>query len=463
MAAVRGAFTNKLGFILAASGSAVGLGNIWKFPFEVGLGGGAAFVAMYMIFCFLLCFPIMVTEIAIGRKTQKNPVGAFTALGFKNWRFIGVFGVLAGVLILSYYNIIAGWAFGFFFEMVQGNFDVSNNFGVFTSDIVKVCIYAVIFMSFTGYFVGKGISGGIEKLSRILMPTLLLMIIGMVLYSLTLPNDFEGVKFYLIPDLSEINISIVGCALRQAFFSLSLGMGTLITYGSYLSKKDNIVSSAAYITLTDISIAFIAGLMIFPLVAFINQGDMSAVASDQAGPGLIFVTLPQAFATLGPTLGALVGGGFFLLLSFAALTSTVSLLEVPTAYVVDELGITRTKAVLFASIFIFIVGIPSMLGNGASEFFSNQFKITVSTDFLSFASKMTDTMLLFGGLCIVIFAAYVWKKENLNAELANGYEGYQHKGISKYLDFTISFVCPTILAILLVLVVLSNFFGINFF
>ena len=146
MAAVRGAFTNKLGFILAASGSAVGLGNIWKFPFEVGLGGGAAFVAMYMIFCFLLCFPIMVTEIAIGRKTQKNPVGAFTALGFKNWRFIGVFGVLAGVLILSYYNIIAGWAFGFFFEMVQGNFDVSNNFGVFTSDIVKVCIYAVIFM-----------------------------------------------------------------------------------------------------------------------------------------------------------------------------------------------------------------------------------------------------------------------------------------------------------------------------
>lgn len=461
MVAERGKFTNKLGFILAAAGSAVGLGNIWKFPFEVGLGGGAAFVVMYLVFCFLLCFPVMVTEIAIGRKTRKNPVGAFTSLGFKNWRFIGVFGVLAGVLILSFYNVIAGWAFGFFFEMVTGNFSVSKHFGDFTSDLVKVGTYAVIFMSATGFFVGRGVSGGIEKLSKILMPTLIIMIVIIAAYTLTLPNAFEGIKFYLIPDLNEITINTIGGALRQAFFSLSLGMGTLITYGSYLSKNDNVISSAAYITLADVSIAFVAGMMIFPLVAFINQGDMSTVASDQAGPGLIFITMPRAFETLGPNLGAFVGGTFFLLLSFAALTSTVSLLEVPTAYIVDEWGVSRKKAVLIASIIIFLVGLPSMLANGASDFFSNQFKIAGSSDFLSLVSKITDSMLLLGGMCIVIFAAHIWKKEQLNEELSNGYEGFKKKLVSKYLNFTISYVSPIILGILFVIVVLSEFFGVN--
>ena len=457
----RGKFTSKLGFILTAAGSAVGLGNIWKFPFEVGLGGGAAFVVMYLIFCFLLCFPVMITEIAIGRKTRKNPVGAFTSLGFKNWRFIGIFGVLAGVLILSFYNVIAGWAFGFFFEMIRGNFSVSRHFGEFTSDIIKVATYAVIFMTLTGFFVGRGVSGGIEKLSKILMPTLIIMIILIAAYAFTLPNSLEGIKFYLLPDLNEITINTIGGALRQAFFSLSLGMGTLITYGSYLSKNDNIISSAAFITLADVSIAFIAGLMIFPLVAFINHGDMSTIASDQAGPGLIFITMPQAFETLGTNLGAFVGGTFFLLLSFAALTSTVSLLEVPTAYVVDEWGISRKKAVLITSLIVFIIGLPSMLSNGASEFFTNQFKIAGSSDFLSLVSKITDSMLLFGGMCIVIFAAQIWRKEHLNEELSLGHEGFKKKLISKYLNFTITYLSPIILGILLIVVILGEFFQVN--
>lgn len=459
--AARGAFSSKLGFILAAAGSAVGLGNIWKFPFEVGLGGGAAFVAMYLVFCFLLCFPVMITEIAIGRKTQKNPIGAFVDLGFKRWKFIGVIGLVAGVVILSFYNVIAGWAFGYFIEMAQGNFEISKNFGAFTSDWMKVGLYAFVFMLVTAHFVSKGVSAGIEKLAKVLMPSLIIMILLLVTYSFTLPHAMAGVKFYLVPDFSEINISTIGGALRQAFFSLSLGMGALITYGSYLSKTDNIVSSAAFITLADVGIAFIAGLMIFPFVAYNNGGDMSLVQSDQAGPGLIFVTLPGVFATLGSGLGAFIGAFFFLLLSFAALTSTVSLLEVPVSYVVDEWGVGRKKAVIIVAAVIFTVGIPSLLANGASDFFGNAFAIPGSSDFLSLMAGMADILLLFGGCLIVTFAAYIWKKHNLHEEVASGYEGYHQSFVKKGLDFLVSYLCPAVLGILFVLVLLNNFFGVQ--
>ena len=459
--AARGAFSNKLGFILAAAGSAVGLGNIWKFPFEVEAGGGAAFVVLYLTFCFLLCFPVMVTEVAIGRKTQKNAVGAFNDLGFKGWNFVGKIGILAGVVILSFYNVVAGWAFGYFLEMIQGNFDIGSNFGGFVSNIGKVGIYSIIFMVLTGLIVSKGVSGGIEKAAKILMPTLILMILGLVLYSFTLPNAMTGVKYYLVPDFSELNLRVIGGALRQAFFSLSLGMGALITYGSYLSRKENIISSAAYITVFDVGIAFIAGLMMFPLVAYNTGGDMSNI---EGGAGLIFVTLPQVFQSLGPTLGIFVGSFFFLLLSFAALTSTVSLLEVPVSYVVDEYGVKRNKGVIITAAIIFVAGIPSLVGNGYSSFFTN-FVTYVgadsATDFMTFFGHLADTMLLFGGSLIVFFAAHVWKKHNLHAELSEGNPNYEGSMVQKFLNFTISYFCPVILVTLFVLVVLSNFFGIS--
>ncbi|MFZ9046784.1 MAG: sodium-dependent transporter [Cyclobacteriaceae bacterium] len=458
----RGLFSSRLGFILAAAGSAVGLGNIWKFPFEVGLGGGAAFVVMYLLFAFLLCFPVMVTEVAIGRKTQKNAVGAFTALGFKSWRFIGMLGLIAGVVILSYYNVVAGWALGYFIELVQGNFSVGENFGSFTRDIVRVGIYAIIFMFFTAYFVSKGVSGGIEKLAKVLMPSLIVMILCLVAYSFSLPNAMDGINFYLIPDVSKIDMGTIGGALRQAFFSLSLGMGALITYGSYLSKNDNIISSAAFITLADVGIAFIAGLMMFPFVAFNLGGDMSpVVAGEVGGPGLIFATLPGVFETLGSSLGIVIGAFFFLLLSFAALTSTVSLLEVPVSYVVDEWQMPRQRAVLLVASFIFLAGIPSLIGNGYSQFFTFGFKIQGSSDFMSFLGKLADIMLLFGGCCIVSFASYVWRKENLHEELGQGYEGYKKSFIKHYVNFTVSYVSPILLALLFVMVFLDNFLGIS--
>ncbi|WP_462249443.1 sodium-dependent transporter [Ekhidna sp.] len=461
----RGNFSSKLGFILAAAGSAVGLGNIWGFPYEVGQGGGAAFVVIYLVFCFILCYPVMVTEIAIGRKTQKNPVGAFNALGYKKWNFVGKLGLFSGVLILSFYNVIAGWAFGYIFEMISGNFGIADQFGEYITNVIKVGSYGLVFMAVTAYVVSKGISGGIEKAARLLMPTLIIMILLIVGYAMTLPNAIDGLKFYLIPDFSKLTPSVVYNAMGQAFFSLSLGMGALITYGSYVGKSDNIISSAAFITLTDVGIAFLAGLMIFPLIGFMSAGTMEGAGR---GPGLIFVTLPQIFGQIGGGLGIATGTLFFVLLCFAALTSTVSLLEVPISYVVDEWKIKRNRASWMVALFIFIIGIPSLVGNGYSEFFSTNF-ITykdggTDTDFLSFVAALAnDTILPLGGCIIAFFAAHVWKKHNLDEELSNGAPGYKGSFIQKYLNFAIGYFAPIVLATVFILTVLFKFFGVQIF
>ena len=464
MAPERSKFSSKFGFIAAAAGSAVGLGNIWKFPFEVANGGGAAFVIMYLLFCFLLCFPVMVTEIAIGRKTQKNPVGAFVALGFPKWKFLGILGIIAGILILSFYNVVAGWAFGYFIQLSLGNFDIGNQFGEYINNIGRVGLYGLIFMFSTAYVVSRGISGGIEKASKLLMPTLVIMMVILVVYALTLPNAFKGIAYYLIPQFSEINFKVVYNALGQAFFSLSLGMGALITYGSYVSKKDNIVSSAALITLSDAGIAFLAGLMIFPFVAYLSNGD---VASVQGGPGFIFEVLPGAFQSIGPIMGRIVGSLFFLLLSFAALTSTISLLEVPVTYAVDELKVKRKYAVWIVALFIFMMGVPSLVSNGDSHFFTNFITYLGSvkpTNFLDFVGHVgSDTLLPLGGFLITIFTAYVWKKHNLNKEIETGHPGFKGTFIEKYIDFAISYLCPAVLGIIFLLTLLNRFLGVHMF
>lgn len=454
-----------MGFILAAAGSAVGLGNIWGFPYEVGQGGGAAFVVVYLIFCFILCYPVMVTEIAIGRKTQKNAVGAFNDLGLKKWNFIGKLGILSGVLILSFYNVIAGWAFGYVFEMVTGNFAIADQFGAYIKDVVKVGLYGLVFMGVTAYVVSKGVSGGIEKAARLLMPTLIIMMIIVAGYAMTLPNAMDGLKFYLIPDFSKLTASVVYNAMGQAFFSLSLGMGALITYGSYVNKSDNIVSSAAFITLTDVGIALLAGLMIFPLIGFMSGGTMEGAGR---GPGLIFVTLPQIFGTIGGGLGVMTGTLFFVLLCFAALTSTVSLLEVPISYVVDEWKVPRKRASWMVALTIFIIGIPSLIGNGYSEFFSTAFTTYkdggTDSDFLSFVAALAnDTILPLGGCLIAFFAAHVWKKHNLDEELAQGSPNYKGSFVQKYLNFAIGYFAPILLAVVFVLTVLFKFFGVQIF
>jgi NSS family neurotransmitter:Na+ symporter len=459
--AARGGFSSKLGFIAAAAGSAVGLGNIWKFPFEVGAGGGAAFLIMYLLFCFVLCFPVMVTEIAIGRKTQLNPVGAFQKLGFRKWKALGLLGIISGILILSFYNVVAGWAFGYFLEIASTNFEIGNQFSEFTNNVIEISLYGILFMSATAFIVSKGIAGGIEKAAKILMPTLVIMIISLVIYALTLPNAFKGIEFYLVPDFSEINLEVVFNALGQAFFSLSLGMGALITYGSYVGKSDNIITSAAWITLADVGIAFIAGLMMFPFVAYLTNGTMEGAAQ---GAGLIFVVLPGVFESLGVVLGAFIGGLFFLLLSFAALTSTVSLLEVPVAYIVDQFKVKRNYAVWGMAILIFLLGLPSMLSMGSVEFLTSfiTYPSGEVKSFMDFIENIaSDTFLPLGGFFITVFGAYIWKKHNLDEEITQGFEGYTGSFVKKYLDITLLFVCPVILGLIFLFTVAQKFFGID--
>ncbi|ANQ51056.1 sodium-dependent transporter [Flammeovirga sp. MY04] len=454
----RGGFSNKIGFVLAAAGSAVGLGNIWKFPFEVADGGGGAFVAMYLAFCFLLCFPVMMAEIAIGRKTNKNAVGAFETNGHKNWSAVGKMGVLSGALILSFYNVVAGWAFGFALEMIAGNFEIGANFGQFISDWHINLAFSSVFMFLTIYIVMKGVSGGIEKASKILMPSLLFLILALMGYALTQDGAMEGVAFYLVPDFSEITFDVAFSAMGQAFFSLSLGMGALITYGSYVGKKDNIAHSTAMILLTDVGIAFIAGLMMF---AFIYSQGLQGTSG---GAGLIFTVLPSAFESLGPVLGRVIGAAFFILLSFAALTSTVSLLEVPVAYVVDEHEVRRSRAVWIVGGLIFLLGIPSMLGNGTVDFFNNfiTYSSGKTVNFMTFIENLaSDTFLPLGGFFIALYTAWVWRGDNFKKELEQGNPGFGDTILGKYSIFALKFLVPIILGAITMVTISDKFLGLD--
>ena len=458
----RGAFSNRLGFILAAAGSAVGLGNIWKFPFEVADGGGAAFLVLYLVFCFLFCLPIMVSEIAIGRSAQRDAVSAFSVIGHPRWNLVGKLGVLSSVLILSFYNVVAAWALGYFVEILVGNFDIGNQFGSYIKDIGKVTLYGLLFMGATAYTVSRGVSKGIERMSRVLMPLLLAMMLLLIGYGLTLPHAFQGLSFYLVPEFSEITLEVVYNALGQAFFSLSLGLGCMITYGSYLSKKENIVQASTFIVLADVGIAFLAGLMIFPLVAYLNAGDMTQV---KGGAGLIFATLPGVFESLGPVTGRLIGSSFFLLLSFAALTSTVSLLEIPVAYAVDKMKVVRKTGVWFVALFIFLLGIPSLLSQGDSSFLSAMIRYGgQSVSFMTMVEHISsDTFLPLGGFCISLFVLHRWKKHKFHEELTQGNNQYLGSWWQKYIDFSLTYLCPVILGVMVVFTVLDRFFGLSIF
>tara|TARA_Y100000739_G_scaffold43402_1_gene33062 strand:- start:1333 stop:2700 length:1368 start_codon:yes stop_codon:yes gene_type:complete len=453
----RGSFNTRLGFILAASGSAVGLGNIWKFPFEVSNGGGAAFLIMYLMFCFILCFPVIVSEIAIGRNTKKNAIGAFNEMGKREWNFIGKMGVLCGVLILSFYTIVAGWVLGYVIEMISGNFSISDNFGYYVNNTSNVLFYSVLFMVITAFIVSKGVEKGIEKAAKILMPSLIIIILLLIIYALTLPNSIDGIIFYLVPDFSQINLTVAGNALGQAFFSLSLGMGMLITYGSYIDKNNNIINSAALITLTDVGIAFLAGLIIFPFV-------FSSGIETQGGPGLIFQVFPKIFEGLGPLTGTVIGSTFFILLSFAAITSTVSLLEVPVSYLVDEYKVERKYSVWIVAFIILLIGIPSALSQGKIVFFSEfitYFGNDKPIDFMQFIIDVSnDTLLPFGGFLITMYVSFVWKKRNLSDEISKGNPNYKGSLVEKYINFSITYVCPLILGSIFLLTFLNKFFGI---
>ena len=442
----RGEWSSKTGFILAAAGSAIGLGNIWRFPYVVGENGGGAFVLMYVIFVVAIGLPYMLAELALGRSVQSNPVGSIQAIRPGSaWKGAGYLGVLTGVGILSFYGVIAGWTVGYIYKMMIGE---PGGFGEFISNPLLVTLLFAGFLSITALIVHGGVSNGIERWSKILMPIFFVLLIGLIIYVLTLEGASKGLAFYLKPDFSKITGRVALAALGQAFFSLSLGMGLMITYGSYVSKKENLISSAIYIAFFDTMIAIMAGLIIFPALFAMGR-------SPAAGPTLVFEVFPELFALMPG--GFVVGVFFFLLLSVAALTSTISLLEVPVAFMVDEHKVNRKSIVWIVALATFIIGLPSALSQGASDFFSNIGMLPerlTSADFLSQMSFMFgDFSLGFGALLLSIFIGWIWGAGKAADEPTLGADGFAKT--KKVWMIMIRYFIP-----LVIFVILLNLFGI---
>ncbi len=408
----RGFWGSRLGFILAASGSAVGLGNIWKFPYIAGQNGGGAFVLIYLICIFVIGTPIMLAEFTLGRKTQLNPVGAFDQIKPNSpWTGIGYMGVLAGFFILSFYGVVGGWTFAYVVKSVTGSVlafpspkEAGEFFGNFIGNTGEVLFYHALFMGVCIAIVLRGVHGGIERACEILMPTLVIILFLLMFRSLTLDGAMEGVVFYLSPDFSKININVILIALGQAFFSLSLGMGCMITYGSYLSVKENLTSSTVYVVMFDTLIALLVGMVIFPAVFAMGL-------EPTEGPGLVFSVLPTVFASM--PLGHGVAVIFFILLAIAAITSGISLLEVVVAYFIDQLGWQRKRAVLIVGFAIFAFGVPSGLSFGIMA----DVKLFGMNFFEHIDNIASNYFLPLGGMLTAIFVGWVWGTKNAHHEI----------------------------------------------
>ena len=399
----RGFWRSRMGFVLAASGSAIGLGNVWKFPYITGQNGGGAFVLIYLVCIFVVGLPIMLAEFTLGRKTNLNPVGAFKALKPDTpWVGVGYMGVVAGFLILSFYGVVGGWTLAYIVKSVshsvlefQSPADAGRFFGKFIANPREVLIYHAIFMGLCMGIVIKGVHGGIERACDVMMPTLFVILLILMVRSLTLPGAMEGVKFYLNPDFSKITPSVVLIALGQAFFSLSLGMGAMLTYGSYLSEKENLTSATVYVVLFDTMIALLVGMVIFPAVF--------AMGLEPAeGPSLVFSVLPAVFSSM--PFGAVVSIIFFVLLAIAAITSGISLLEVVVAYFIDQVGWARKKAVLTVGLIIFALGIPSGLSFGVMS----DVKFMDKTFFDIVDDIASNYLLPLGGMLTALFVGWKW-------------------------------------------------------
>ncbi len=405
----RGSWGSRVGFILAATGSAVGLGNIWRYPYITGQNGGAAFVLVYIGCVLLIGLPVLIAEISLGRRTTLNPVGAFKAMSTSRfWPWVGYLGVVTGVGILSFYLVVAGWTLGYIVRTVLHS---TGTFAEFVQDPSVEIGYFTAFLLLTTLVVLGGVEKGIEKWSKFLMPLLFLILLGLIGYNLTLEGAAAGIEFYLKPDFGKIHGSTILAAMGQAFFSLSLGMGTMITYGSYLSKKESIPFSASAVALTDTLIAFLAGLMIFPAL-------FSVGLEPTQGPALVFNVLPKVFETMPG--GTVIGLLFFVLLAIAALTSTVSLLEVPVAFFVDEKKWSRKKAVWMLTAIVFVAGLPSALSQGTVQLFSS-ISVLGQTDWLSLMNFLfSDISLPVGGLFLSLFVGWVWGADRASDETLEG-------------------------------------------
>jgi NSS family neurotransmitter:Na+ symporter len=447
----RDTWGSKVAFILAAAGSAIGLGNIWGFPTVAGQNGGAAFLLIYLAAVALIGAPVMLAELIVGRCTQRNPVGAFKALAPGSaWVVVGGLGVLTGIMILSFYSVIAGWTLAYIFKTLAGTFGPETDTGAIFDQLAGGALPAIswhlLFMIITILVVLGGVRDGIERWTKVLMPVLFVLLVLLAVRAVTLSGATAGLEFYLRPDFSKVTGTVVLAAIGQAFFSLSLGMGAMITYGSYVSRRDDLVSSAGWVTAADTTIAILAGLIIFPTLFH------AGLEPGAGGPGMVFVVLTSLLSSIPPAPygGVIFGTGFFLLLGIAALTSSVSLLEVVTSWAVDERGASRRRAAITVGAIAFLVGIPSALANGAVDWLSNL--PGIGMDFLSFLFVVFGQYsLVLGALLISLFVGWVWGIREAGDEVR---ENDGEFPLGRTWSFLIRFVCPiAILAILVKLVV----------
>ena len=409
----RATFGSKIGVILATVGCAVGLGNIWRFPYMLGENGGAAFLLVYISCILFLGIPVMITEFFIGRYSRKNAAGAFKVMapGTK-WSVIGYNGVAAAFLILGYYAVVSGWTLEYIVQAFSGSLegknatDFADEFTAFSTGVFRPILWTVVFIALTHIIIVSGVKEGIERASKVMMPMLFLILIALCVRSITLPGASEGLSFLFNPDFSKIDSSVVLSAMGQAFFSLSIGMGCLITYASYFGKQTNLQTTALQVTILDTLVAVLAGVMIFPAV-------FSFGIEPTTGPELVFITLPNVFEQL--PFGNIWSFVFFVLLALAALTSTISLHEVSTAYVHEEYHISRKKAAVIVSIGVTILGILSSLSMGLLKSYT-----LFGLNFFNLLDFVTAKIMLpLGGMMICIFTAKRVDKLLLKEEVTN--------------------------------------------
>lgn len=435
----RDSFGSRLGVIAATAGSAVGLGNIWRFPYVLGENGGGAFLLIYLAIMFSIGIPVMMSELAIGRRSQRNPVGAFRVLApGKPWYLVGMMGVISAFMILAFYTAVAGWTLEYIYQTIIGGFrekspdELTAMFNSFRGESLRPALWFTIFMIATSIIVLGGIRKGIEKATRIMMPVLFILLLIMCVKALTLGGSGKGLIFLFKPDFSKVTGSVVLMALGQVFFSLSIGMGTIITYGSYIQKDNNLAATSVQVSLIDTLVAVLAGIAIFPAVFAFG-------ISPASGEALTFIVLPGIFQQMPA--GMIFAFIFFLLLALAALTSTISVLEVIVAYFSEQLGLTRRMAILLATISMFILGITASLSLGVTS----GIKLFGLNTFDLFNTTTANILLPLGGILIVIFLGWFFPAKEVLDELSNG--GALKTRYFMLYRFIIRFVAPIAITI----------------
>lgn len=470
MADLRGEFSSRLGFILAAAGSAVGIGNLVGFPVMAAKNGGAAFLIIYLAFVVTVCFPVMLAEIAMGRAAKKNPVGSFYALSGNNkfWGRVGGLAVATPFMIAVFYSVITVWIMLYLLQSISGNLTRLAEPAAFGEIVASPSLFIYLFLTMAvvyGILIG-GVKDGIEKAAKILMPLLFLMLLGLVIFVMTLENAQAGLAYYLIPDFSKIDSTVIRSALNQAFFSLSLGMGILITYGSYFSRDENIVSSTRMVAITDTAVAFFAGLLILPAIFAINP-EVEMQSLSDSSVSLIFSYLPQLFLEMqtfiGYTGASIVATVFFLLVFFAAITSLVSISEIPISWMVDEKDFSRRKALGVMGMTAGAIVVLATMSLGMVGWLSSLISYGGATKSLFdvIYDLFYDTVLPFVGFLVCIFCSYRWKRSDFINEIGKGDENFSSSILAAYITLSLSTFIPLILLLVFANNVAQIYFGFN--